>query len=331
MPSGAITVRRRSGVTLLEVLVAMFVMAIGLLALLTLFPLGALRMYKAIQDERCAEAGANARAMMVMKINLANDSGLYMGGVAFGAGDPFCNPNQPPAVVATATSAGPSYPVLIDPIAAMNGASANVGSTSVVSRRSVSFAGTGNFPGAYQWFMISDDIDFESAAPNTTGNSNPGTPRLLLPPPSSFTRSNKFSYAFLCQRPNVSDTSIVDTSVVVFNQRPVAAAPNEYVFSGANTWFNTSNNTVQIDISASAAPIRVGDWILDATPINSPPTTAHGYFYRVLGVSDLPNNLLELEIETPIRGFAPNTTTPGIVIFLDGVAEVYEKGPMRSP
>ena len=32
---------RRSGVTLLEVLVSMLVMAIGLLALLTLFPLGA--------------------------------------------------------------------------------------------------------------------------------------------------------------------------------------------------------------------------------------------------------------------------------------------------
>ena len=44
----------RAGVTLIEVLVAIFIMGIGLLALLTLFPLGALRMAKAIQDDRAA-------------------------------------------------------------------------------------------------------------------------------------------------------------------------------------------------------------------------------------------------------------------------------------
>src|SRR5262245_61659466 len=55
--------KTRSGATLTEVLVAIFVMAIGLLALLTLFPLGALSMAQAIKDNRTAHAGKNAFAI----------------------------------------------------------------------------------------------------------------------------------------------------------------------------------------------------------------------------------------------------------------------------
>jgi hypothetical protein len=38
-------------------------MGIGLLSLLTLFPLGALNMAQAIKDTRCAHAAANAAAL----------------------------------------------------------------------------------------------------------------------------------------------------------------------------------------------------------------------------------------------------------------------------
>src|SRR3954447_9298845 len=57
---------RRQGATLVEVLVAIFVMGLGLIALLTLFPLGAIRMAQAIQDDRCATAVANADAIAKM-------------------------------------------------------------------------------------------------------------------------------------------------------------------------------------------------------------------------------------------------------------------------
>jgi prepilin-type N-terminal cleavage/methylation domain-containing protein len=43
---------RSRGITLTEVLVAIFIMGIGLLALLSLFPLGALTMAQAIKDDR---------------------------------------------------------------------------------------------------------------------------------------------------------------------------------------------------------------------------------------------------------------------------------------
>jgi len=55
--------RSRSGVTLVEVLVAILITGVGLLALLTLFPLGALSMARAVRDDRAAAVAASAVAI----------------------------------------------------------------------------------------------------------------------------------------------------------------------------------------------------------------------------------------------------------------------------
>ena len=47
---------RRSATTLTEVLIAIFIMGIGLMAILALFPLGAAQMAQALKDQRSAEA-----------------------------------------------------------------------------------------------------------------------------------------------------------------------------------------------------------------------------------------------------------------------------------
>ncbi len=52
----------RSGVTLTEVLVAMFVMAIGMISLLTLFPLGAMQVGQALRDDRATQLARQADA-----------------------------------------------------------------------------------------------------------------------------------------------------------------------------------------------------------------------------------------------------------------------------
>jgi Tfp pilus assembly protein PilV len=54
---------KQAGITLLEVLVAIFITGIGLLALLQLFPLGALDMAEAIKDDRTAAVAARAVAL----------------------------------------------------------------------------------------------------------------------------------------------------------------------------------------------------------------------------------------------------------------------------
>src|SRR5476649_2280317 len=47
--------KSRRGVTLTEVLIAMFVLAIGMMGVLALFPLGAAQMANAVKDERALQ------------------------------------------------------------------------------------------------------------------------------------------------------------------------------------------------------------------------------------------------------------------------------------
>src|SRR5438045_2475931 len=63
---------QRPGITLLEVLTAIFIMGIGMLAVLTLFPAGALSMAKAIRDDRAATIAGNSAALAA-SVDLAND------------------------------------------------------------------------------------------------------------------------------------------------------------------------------------------------------------------------------------------------------------------
>ena len=68
----------QAGVTLLEVLVAIFVMGIGLMSLLALFPVGALEMAQAIQDDRTAAIAAEASAFSKAGEELLVRTGVFV-------------------------------------------------------------------------------------------------------------------------------------------------------------------------------------------------------------------------------------------------------------
>src|SRR5690242_15416754 len=123
---------RRSGTTLIEVLVAIFVTAIGLLGLLALFPLGAVNMAHAIQDSRTAQAASNAFSL-AMGMNLRNDP-LVVGT----PGDVFIDDDHGRRPAADPN--GPSYPVYVDPLGLANGMVAYLGGRSPgIPRRTASF------------------------------------------------------------------------------------------------------------------------------------------------------------------------------------------------
>jgi hypothetical protein len=69
---------RRAGVTLIEVLAAIFITGVGLLALLTLFPLGALALAQAIKDDRTAAVAQGAVALGQTGSALVSDTGSFV-------------------------------------------------------------------------------------------------------------------------------------------------------------------------------------------------------------------------------------------------------------
>ena len=94
----------RRGITLVEVLVSIFIMAVGMICLLTLFPVGAISIAQALRDDRAAQAVSNATAYANAQ-DLRHDSTLT-------------NPTTGQWAVQInngLSKTGPSSPVCIDP------------------------------------------------------------------------------------------------------------------------------------------------------------------------------------------------------------------------
>ena len=327
---------RRSGVTLVEVLVAIFVMGIGLIALLTLFPIGMLRVAQALGDARSVESADNAHSIAIAQ-NIANDPLVITDNTAANP-DFFKNNGQ--AGAPDADPYGESYAVFVDPIGYTNTNPGNWvgGVPGVLRRRPVSFVAGTNI---YRNFTLGDDINFDNTA------AAAGTPQRVGP---VVLRETRFSWGYVYRRPQTSDRSVVECSIVVFDKRSVALTSNltlaEYVYKN-KAYFNPTNNTITIDYTNNVPPpLRPGDWIMDATVITSATGagSSHAYFYRVVSTEDFAGNLARYEVQNPIRGFAANTPLvndpitnqassvyQGTAIVMEGVREVYEKGVVRQP
>ena len=379
---------RRSGTTLVEVLVAIFVMGIGLIALLTLFPIGMLRMARAIHDDRCAASFQNAQANAVI-FDVSNDADVvsdasdpYSGILPAANPDFFRNPFPKNTTTGLdhlfpADDYGESYPILVDPIGYYNLSNAPrhwVGgylpapsATQPIGglrRRPAAFARNGlaatpaNLPAItlniYRSFTLWDDLAFERAMSGTTP---PGTPQsTTLAAPFAPIRDTRFSWGYTLQRPQTRDRSIVDCSVVIFDNRSLSISTtgngslSELVYQNT-TFFNPVNNTVSFEYTSGTVPpppLRPNDWLLDVTPYNLNATAAgaHCYWYRVVAAEDLViagRKIARYEVAQPIRGVKtfPGFSNPaytdaalgyiGTGVILEGVAEVFPKGPCRMP
>ena len=332
----------RPAATLLEVLVSIFIMGIGMLAILVLFPLGALSMAQAIRDDRAAQAASAAAAVANAK-DIRRDTAIYNPSASF---DVYLNPA--PGVLTNADLEKKSYPILVDPIgfntAAPLPASSNVGGIPagpnfVLARRSVSFvenaAPADKSKMMYRWFTFQDDIIFDKA-----GNAN----SLVA---GQIERDVRYSVAYLMQRPRTADPSVVDCWVIVYDGRPLGLSGNldlaEYAYYSFNAVqsevsFDPSRNVVTVNYAAfgkPAPPLRAGDWILDVSIVNS---DRHAYFCRVAGINDN-GTAMEIETQQPLRGFtgffgptvAASPVNSARLLFLEGVAHVFERDVGKEP
>jgi hypothetical protein len=330
---------RRTGTTLVEVLIAIFVMGIGMLALLTLFPLGALNMAQAIKDSRAAHSSANAAAIAEA---FAIRGDTILTDPTTGA---FINPGSFTSLANIPGGYdGPSFAVLVDPIGVYSGSPSWVtgvvrqfsGAVGAVPRRSPSFIPAtpqlARNQAILQSFTLLDELRFSE--------SGSGLPDVST---GEIQRESVYSWAYLVRRPRLSVPSVVDLSIVVYNQRAFFVAPNEDWFYAV---FDNSRNVVTVVLQTGQTPsIRPGSWILDATVEVDPQNPAtvrkpHGFFYRVEEVTETTFNnqpALELSVASPFREFPlpkppqPYLPSPGMVFYMDGVVEVIEKGPGWLP
>lgn len=318
---------RRTGITLTEVMVTMFVMAIGLLALLTLFPLAALNMAQAIQDDRVAHAAANAEALANMYWDFlpANDltaaQSAQQGLAAINhTGSLFLNSGgtQP-------ANDSPSWPLYIDPVGynqavGLGGNQDWVGGiTNAVRRLETPWINWNNAFDKKIWrmqnFVLPDDIIFDK-------NGVPyGAPSLR-----QLQREGRYSWAYLVRRPRTASGGIVEMQIVIYAQRPLYTT-DRFAGEVATTGIGTAgNNFIDIQMPAQPVTLRKGIWIMDVSQDRLGSTDArkfgpvHAHFYRVQNVILVNSSTRRLELQSPLKGNVQR------VVFMEYVVEVFDKG-----
>lgn len=299
--------QHRPGLTLMEVLIAIFVMAIGMLALLVLFPIGALTMARAVRDDRAANAGAIASNLAVIW-DVRNDPLVQLQLNSNAPTNTLVLPPNPPQVVEEA----PSALVYVDPYYAVIGSTTLGG---VITRTGVSY-GPGGLATALRWFTLHDDIKF----------GNNGQPQTA----NSVERHGHYTWGYMVRRPRYGQRNVVDLSVVVYAGRSTTVQDGEVLLSGnAGNTVAGGKGGYEILISGVDLPIRQGTWLLDTTVENRTITGRqfqwmHGHFYRVVNVKD-DGSQTAVEVQQPLR---ENVTS---VIVMENVIEVFEKGTGWKP
>lgn len=318
----------RTGATLIEVLVSIFIMAVGLLALLTLFPIGILTMQQAIINDRTAHSTATADAA-ALAMNVRYDPLLDT---------MFKNPNN--GIFVDAWEGGPSHPLFVDPVGSLSYLppySQWVGGFQRgIPRVSTTFVAANVnqpvFPDpkrTQRWFTSMDDLVFDKA----------GIPDQIQP--QVFDRVSAFSWAYLLRRPLQGAPGVVNMSVVVYYKRPIsltnALQTGEAIYDAT---FSPADSTISLAWGAGQSPpnLNLGNWILDTTPVLSSRVPnkfgpSHANFYRVVGLTETGPNSLTLEVQTPIQDFPLPPPTPqdgttnftGKVLIMDGIVGVFDK------
>jgi hypothetical protein len=338
---------RRDGVSLMEVLAAIFISGIGLLSLLTLFPLGALKMAEAIKDERTAYAGENALA-------LANAPYSNLRGLR---GDPnvlncmLGNEGYPTQGFPAITSGypGPGYCVLVDPIGYSSAFASNStwqqwvagspvqpvinpvtgqaqqqvltpgGLPSGIPRRTVSWLPLGvDNPSLTRWCTLLDDMTFDFDGPNA------GAPNISNS--GSIQRQGRYSWAWFCRMPQATQPSVVELCVLVFSGRSLNFTGLDTMEQSYAAVFSPTDNVVSITLAPGQDRpfIRRGGWILDSTMLDasSQSYAPRGYFYRVVSITDTSPTTFDIEVQTPLRAVAQGQ--PGTIVIFENLVEVFD-------
>lgn len=312
--------KQRAGLTLVEVLVAMFIMSIGLLAIMTLFPLGLMNYGQAMQDDRVGQAASNAAAIANV-FDLRNDAAVV--------NPAFSTPlvTSPSTILPSAIFVDPWYAAISPPAPRLRyptigGSIPRVG-VFTTSQQNVPF-----WPAPYQqWFSLPDDYDFGlDGTPLVSGQ---------VTGQGSVKNQGYYTWTYLLRRtPGQTSNPCTDMAIVVYKGRVTQSLDGEDVLLVTGSIGQTGLVVLpqkQQAVPSTTPPIqqtivwppaiRKTGWILD-------PNSAQ--FYRVVSITEDALGGYVLEMQTPLK--APpsgnlayyNNAFP--ILVMENVAEVMEKG-----
>jgi type II secretory pathway pseudopilin PulG len=292
---------RRPGLSLTEVLVALFIMGIGTIAILTLFPLGALNMAQALRDDRTTQAAGQADAFLrwyvqeaktttVTARRLTNES--WHKALTDPGSTTVSKYLVPTNTHNSATWSGPGYPVVIDPmghIARGGGAFTGMGRSAWLGDGGFGNGDRANFPNttplSRHTFLLVGDT---SKVPTTPIDTRPaftqrictlldgmgydkasGAPDLTS---GSIDRDIRYNWLWVLQTSDGTSTqSAATVTVVVFDRRAPMYAPagSEEVYVPS---YAQPRQTRVSFAAGQAPPVQKGGWLMDASVVTADPT-----------------------------------------------------------
>lgn len=326
----------RPGLSLAEVLVAMFVIAIGLLALLTFFPLGASQMAQAIKDDRTGHAANNGADVLRSlwkdynrgvndtprpsasptnnyKLELQFAAAQDFPGATFGSASPSVpSPSGSLPVVTT----GRSYPVFVDPIGFLS--SKNFGNSKQwwfcgdanlgLPRRSLpGMATLADRAAAIRATTLLDDITF------TAGGLPDASTGVQVP------RDGRYSWSWMIQRTSGMSWQQTTLTVITYAGRSIDNPFDETPFSAS-----VSGTQATLSYPGAKPKLRKGGWVFLVGGGRAVD------WCRVTSIDDSTPGQLRLELQSPPR----NVGGPVTCIINECVSEVFTKDelfPTRPP
>ncbi len=316
---------RRPGMTMTEVMVTIFVVAIGLAGVMSMFPFAAKQMSDALISDRSTSLAISTDGLVrgywqdkVVENNgnnepfwVAMDDPLSLGAHPTGTLLPRALPNEA------------SYPVFLDPMGVQRtptDSRAWVGDstrTTFVPRRTMNSIGF-NASLALRMFSQADGFSWDEDS---------------QPKPGFEMRELRYNALAVIQRPTNRDRFGATLKIVVFLNRRHLFYPVGSEASFGATW---TPGTTQIQLPTTA-DIKKGSWIMDATiaqvvPATTPKTyIRHANFYRVVSATENTAGTYDVELHTPVKRVDGGTAAyGGTVVVVAGVAEVFERPILTS-
>lgn len=281
---------KRKGLTLLEVLISIFIMGIGMLSVLAMFPAAADMMGRAITNSQIAEGLVNARGMQD-GVDWISPSGPY-----------YQYLNAP--VWKSPTTDTPVF-LLLDQYAVLGG----------VTRFSnlpieVGAISAGNAAGIF--FTCNSDLIL-----NKSGVANLDDDGNSIP----VEREAKFTIAHFFTKPMpITYPNYIKRNILVFKDRSQVITSNDFTYYPISSFISTNQFTLSVNANGV---LKTRQWVMITDSLaNAYPTAVD--FYEISSVDDSGTyTTIEISPSLPSTGFGTGAKS---VYLLKDVAKVIYTG-----